>query len=826
MGNATKPEMKPKKGLRVSPKELFTRCDPKQLHFKTTDELDDLTEVLGQKRAAEALEFGTGVERKGFNLFAMGPTGAGKYEAVRDFLERKAAAEATPPDWCYVHNFEETHKPVCLKFPPGTAHKFEREMEQFREDLRAAVQSAFESEDYRRQRQKIEEEYGEKQEQEIGKIREKAKKKDVALVRTPAGLAFAPVKNGEVMPPDEFRDLPEKKREQIESTISKFQEELGKALHQRPKWQREAKARIRELSSRIIDGAVAALVDELKKKYESLPGVQNYLNGIRDDLVEHADQFHSSRDSDHQQQQLAALGIPIPGQQADPLEGIFRRYHVNVLVDHGKTKGAPVIYEDNPTFQNVVGRVEHIAQMGALVTDFTLIKSGALHRANGGYLILDMLKLLLHPYAWEGLKRSLRAGEVQTETLGQMLSLITTVSLEPQPIPLKVKIVLIGERLLYYLLHRFDPDFADYFKVAVDFEEDIHRTEATTRLYARWIATLVRRERLVPFNRPAVARAIEHASRLAGDAEKTSVQMRGLTELLHEADYWARQAKRKTVTAADVQQAIDKRIYRSDRVRERLREESEKGRILIDTDGARAGQINGLSVLQLGDFMFGNPSRITARVRMGTPKVIDIEREAELGGALHSKGVLILSGFLSGRYLPDQPLTMLASLVFEQSYGAIDGDSASSAELYALLSALADAPISQALAVTGSVNQHGDVQAIGGVNEKIEGFFDICRQRGLTGRQGVLIPRSNKPQLMLRKDVVDAARKGRFHIYGIETIDEGIEILTGLRAGERQKDGEFPEGTLNRKVEDRLRAFAERAKAFHTADNAGARSSQ
>ena len=795
------------KKFRIADDKLFHPADLKEVKFETTDDLEVLNEVLGQERASEAMRFGFGINQNGFNLFAMGPTGAGKYAAVRAFLEQKAAKEDAPSAWCYVNNFEEAHRPVYLEFPSGRAQKFQREMERAIEDLEGAIPGAFETEDFRNRRQEIEEELNKKQEEALDLIREEAKKENIALVRTPNGLAFAPMKDEEVMPPNEFNKLPEEEREEIEKKISGFQEELGKAFHQRPKWLREAQEKMKELSREAIQATVNGLLEELKKNYSDLPEIAKYLDAVQADLIDHAEHFHQGKDAD-------PVALLMQQQQPGRTENIFQRYKVNVLVDHCETEGAPVIYESNPTFHNLVGRIEHTAQMGALMTDYTLIKAGALHRANGGYLIIDAMKILNQPYAWDGLKRCLQANAIRTETLGQMLSLITTVSLEPHPIPLNVKVVLLGERLLYYLLYQYDSDFADFFKVAVDFEEDIERTKESSALYARWIATLVKNEKLQPFDKGAVARVLEQASRLAGDAEKVSVQMRSVSDLLREADYWARENKREIVHAADVQKAIDAHIFRSDRTRGRLREEISRGRLLIETDGETVGQINGLSVLKLGNFMFGNPSRITARVRMGAPKVIDIEREVKLGGAIHSKGVLILSGYIAGHFLPDQPLSMLASLVFEQNYGGVDGDSASSAELYALLSALAKVPIRQSIAVTGSVNQHGQVQAIGGVNEKIEGFFDVCKENGLTGKQGVMIPRSNQGELMLRNDVVEAAAEGKFHIYAVETIDEGIEILTSLPAGERDADGNYPEGTINHKVEARLKAFAERAQKF------------
>jgi lon-related putative ATP-dependent protease len=506
------------------------------------------------------------------------------------------------------------------------------------------------------------------------------------------------------------------------------------------------------------------------------------------------------------------MGMPLPPSLAGA--PLFRRYQVNVLVDHGQSQGAPVVYESNPTYDNLTGRIEHMAQMGALVTDFNLIKAGALHRANGGYLILDARQVLLQPYAWDGLKRAIRAREMRIEPLGQALSLISTLSLAPQPVPLDVKVVLIGERLLYYMLYQLDPDFGELFKVEADFNEEMPRTPENNRLYARLIVTIARREQLRPFDRGAIARVIEHSARLSGDAEKLSVHLLSISDLLREADYWASVAGNGAVTAGDVQRAIDAQIHRADRLQEQVQDQIRRGTILIDTTGARVGQVNGLSVVGLGHYAFGQPSRITARVRMGEGKVVDIEREVELGGPIHSKGVFILSSFLGARYAAERPLSLSASLVFEQSYGSVEGDSASMAELCALLSALAQVPVKQAWAMTGSVNQHGEAQPIGGVNEKIEGFFDVCRARGLTGEQGVIIPASNVQHLMLRHDVVEAVQAGQFHVYPMRTVDDAIELLTGVPAGERDAEGNFPEGGINQRVEARLIELAEKQRAF------------
>jgi lon-related putative ATP-dependent protease len=609
------------------------------------------------------------------------------------------------------------------------------------------------------------------------------------------------------MSPENFQQLPEAEREGIEREIATLQQQLQAILRQAPQWEREGREKAKALNREVAIFAVGHLVEELRKKYAAFPQVMEHLNSMEQDVIDNVEFFLNPPEAS-----LAAMmGVPLP--YLPKGSAFFRRYQVNLVVDHSAHQGAPVIYEDNPTYQNIVGHMEYVAQMGALSTDFGLIRAGALHQANGGYLMLDALRVLTHPYAWEGLKRALRSGKIRVESLGQALSLLSTVSLEPEPIPLNVKVVLLGERLLYYLLCQYDSEFNELFKVAADFEEQADRKPENDLLYARLIASLARQEKLLPFDPGAVARVIEHSARITGDAEKLSIHSRTLSDLLREADYWSRAAGHSDVAADDVERAIEAQIHRADRVRERLQEQVLRGMILIDTVGAKTGQVNGLSVLQMGQFIFGHPSRITARARLGRGEVVDIEREVELGGPIHSKGVLILSGFLGARYAADRPLSLSASLVFEQSYGGVEGDSASSAELYALLSALAEVPIKQSLAVTGSVNQRGEVQAIGGVNEKIEGFFDLCQARGLTGEQGVLIPASNVQHLMLRRDVVEAVEADKFRVYPVGTIDQGIEILTGVEAGDRDGEGNFPEGSINHRVEARLIELAEKRKA-------------
>jgi lon-related putative ATP-dependent protease len=779
----------------LAPAQLRRRCDLSAAGFATTDQLQEPDGVLAQARAVEAIRFGIGVRSDGYNLFAMGPDGHGRHTTVRNLLTERAAREPLPSDWCYLFNFETPHKPTRLDLPAGRALQFRQDMQRLVEDLQAAIPGAFETDEYRARRQEIETEFNERQEKGVGAVGEKARRENIALLRTPSGFAFAPIHKDGVMEPDRFRALPEDEQHRFETAIAALQAELEKVIEEVPKWRREAQRKLRELNRQVTRSAVASLIEELRTDWGELPQVRQYLVRVQEDVLDHAEFFRQPKEGE----QPTLFGIPMP--RAEPAESPFRRYQVNVLVEHSKSQGAPVVYEDNPNYGNLIGRIEHIAQMGTLVTDFTLIKAGALHRANGGYLVLDALKLLTQPFSWDMLKRALRSREIRAESPAQSYGLISTVSLEPEPIPLDVKVVLVGERLIYYLMHAYDPEFRELFKVASDFEEDTERGPGTELAHARVIATLARREKLRPLERAAVERVIEQAARQAGDAERLSLHLRGLVDLLRETDYWAQDAGRALATEADVARALEARERRLDRVRHRILQETLRGTLLVSSAGERVGQVNGLSVMQLGGFAFGMPHRITARVRLGGGKVVDIERETELGGPIHSKGVLILSGYLAGRYAARHPLSLAASLVFEQSYSGVEGDSASSAELYALLSALAEAPLRQSLAVTGSVNQHGDVQAIGGVNEKIEGFFDLCEARGLDGSQGVVIPASNVKHLMLRERVIDAVAAGKFHLYAVETVDQGIEILTGM-----------PADRVNRRVEERLLDFAQRAR--------------
>lgn len=789
---------------RLDAAQLYRACDLGELKFTTTADIDAPDEVVGQDRAVDAMQFGFGIRRSGYNLFALGPPGTGRHSLIRDFARRQAAGQAAPDDWCYLFNFDTPHQPKALRLQSGTGCRFAADVAQVIDDLGHALPMAFESDDYRVRSEAIEAETHEHQEQALAGLHQQAESHSMGLFKTPSGFTLGPTKDAKPMAPDEFEALPDAEKERIKEASDALQEELKRILHQVPQWEKEARRKREALNREIAAGVAGQLMDALREGYREVDAVLQYLDAMQADLVENYRHFLPQQPS----------GPSMLGADSDADTPWFNRYRVNSFLAHERNGGAPVVYEDHPTFAKLFGRIEHVARQGTLVTDFTMIHPGALHRANGGYLLLDALEVLSQPFAWAALKRTLKAGEVRIESLAQEISLISTVSLQPEPIPLDLKVVLVGEPMLYYLLSDYDPEFGSLFKVQVDFGTDIDRSGPNEQRFARLIATLARRDALLPFARDAVARLIEQASRRAWDQTRLSADMRRLSDLLQESDYWARRRDADRVAVQDVERAIAAATRRADRLRERLQAETERGTLLIDTDGQRIGQVNGLSVLTLGDFSFGRPSRITARVRVGDGSVVDIEREVEMGGPIHSKGVLILSNFVAGRYALDRPLSLSASLAFEQSYGGVEGDSASCAELYALLSALAELPIKQGLAVTGSVNQHGEVQAIGGVNEKVEGFFDLCNARGLSGDQGVLIPAANVQHLMLRQDVVQAVADRRFAVYAVADIDQGIELLTGIEAGRRDDQGEFPADSVNGRVEARLAGFAESIRSF------------
>ncbi|WP_373017773.1 Lon protease family protein [Thiomicrorhabdus sp.] len=788
----------------VAQDDLYHACSLSNLAFTTTDELEEITEHIGQSRAMEALKFGVDIKHEGYNLFVLGSTGLGKHTTVKELLEEESKQAEAPFDWCYVNNFEHPHKPLVLKLPKGVGRKLQQDMQQFVIDILAAIPAAFESDEYHTAFQALHDEYVRREDQALEEIAAKAERNNIIMVRTSTGWNLGPKnKDGKAMLPEEFEKLPEEEKQIITRVVEEMQDDLKQLLLKIPVWQKETRDKVKDLNREITQLTVTHYADDLQTDYAELDDVKTFMQNAKQDIIDNVELFRKF-----------GAEKKASGQTSNKLPPEFTGYEVNVLVDNAKTEGAPVIFEDNPTYQNLIGRIEHIAQFGTLITDFSLIKPGALHLANGGYLVLDARKVLSSLYAWDGLKRILRSREIKIESLEQVLSLASTTSLQPEPIPVDVKVVLSGSRLLYYLLKQYDPEFDLLFKVAVDFAEDMDRDDTSMELYARMIAALQKQNDLLPLEKGAVERIIEHSSRLAQDSEKVSLHMGHLSDLLKESDYWAKESDREYITRDDVQKVIDTRLYRMDQIRERIQEEILRGTYLVNTSGEAVAQVNGLSVIQLDDYSFGRPSRITATARLGSGKVIDIEREVELGGAIHSKGVMILSSYLAYRYAKERPLALSASLVFEQSYGMIEGDSASAAELCALLSALADVPLKQSLAVTGSVNQHGEIQAIGGVNEKIEGFFDICEARGLTGEQGVIIPASNVKHLMLKASVVEAVENGKFTVYSVTAIDEVMALLTGLEIGVADENGEYPKESLNGMIERQIRKLTELREQF------------
>lgn len=792
---------------RLDPGELVRRCDAGAFTFRTTAELDDLDEIVGHQRAVAAVDFGIAIRARGFNLYAMGPEGIGKYTLIRQFLAARAAAEPVPQDRCYVYNFDDRRRPRTVALPAGVGSRFRDRMAQLTRELRVAIPAALETDRFRTRKQTLEDAAKRRREEALVEFERRALGQGVALVRTPIGVGLAAIREGKVLEATEIERLPDTERQAVRATISALEAELGHMLEREvPRWERDHREAMRRLTEEVTRTAVSHLIDDVRHEFADHPAVVEHLTAVERDVVDNAEEILTASDPG-----VATLLASRP--ETDD-RASFRRYRVNVLVDHSTTIGAPVVFEDHPTQPNLVGRVEHVAQLGTLVTDFTLIRAGALHRANGGYLVLDARKVLTEPYAWDELKRALRGGEIRIETLGERLGLVGTVSLEPEPVPLDVKVILIGDRTVYYLLCALDPDFLELFKVQADFDDELPRTPEQELLIVRFLGTVARREGLRPLDPSGAARMIEHAARLAGDGERISTHLRSLTDVLREADHVAGRAGRGHVEREDVQRAVDAQTWRASRVRERILEAIDRGTILLATDEMAVGQINALTVGQLGEAAFGWPVRITGRVGLGSGEIVDIEREVALGGPIHSKGVLILVGFIAGRYGRTLPLSLHATLVFEQSYAGVEGDSASLAEACALLSAVGEIPIHQAYSMTGSINQAGVVQPIGGINEKVEGFFDVCVARGLTGEQGVVIPSSNVKDLMLREDVVEAVRGERFSIIAVDTIDDALEVLSGMPAGTAAADGAYPDESVNGRVVAGLRRFAEHAREF------------
>ena len=786
----------------LSPEKVRSICDPSLIHCKTTKELVPSDEIIGQERAIRALNFGLGIKERGFNIYVAGLPGTGRTTAAKNFLEEMARKEKVPSDWCYVNDFSHRYEPKAIELPPGNGKEFQKDLRAFIESARMALPKAFESEDYANRRDATIHSIENKRKELIDKINTEAQKDGFAIQTMRVGLVLIPVLKGKPVSDEEFAKLPPKVKEEIEQKRGLLESELRNAMKQVADMEKETSEELQKMNHDVAFYAIGHLVSSLTEKYKEFPDIVGYLRDVQNDILDNLPHFLKEADT--------------PSQVSAPWmkEIQFRKYEINVIVDNSDTKGAPVVTEFNPTYPNLFGRVEKEAQFGALVTDFTMIRCGSLHKANGGYLILRVEELLRNPFSYDGLKRALKNQQIAIEEPEESAGFITTRSLKPKPIPLNVKVVLIGEPSLYQQLYILDTEFNELFKVKAEFDTTMEKTEENLQKYAAFVCTLCQKENLKHLDGAGLARLIEHSARLAEDQQKLSTRFSEIADIAREANFYAAQENSDFVSGTHVTKAIEEKIYRSKLIQDKIQEMIKRGILLIDTSAKHIGQVNGLSVISLGDFEFGSPSRVTASVSLGREGIIDIEREAKTGGPIHTKGVLILSGYLSEMYAQEKPLGLSARLVFEQNYGGIEGDSASSTELYAILSALSGLPIKQNIAVTGSVNQKGEVQAIGGVNEKIEGFFEVCKARGLTGDQGVMIPESNVQNLMLKEEIVKAVEDGKFHIYSVRTIDEGIEILTGVKAGKRLEDRTFEKDTLNYKVDGRLRQMAEKLREF------------
>jgi lon-related putative ATP-dependent protease len=783
---------------------LRAGCDPTTFLFASTADLPPLEGMIGQDRAGRATRFGIGMRHEGYNLFVLGPPATGKTRSMRRVLADVAREAPTPPDWCYVHNFADPYRPVALGLPAGQGRQLRSAMQQLVEDCKTRVPRAFESEAFGHQKSRILEELATRQKAEMEALEHEVEARGFAIVRTPGGLAVAPARGGKPLSEEEFAALPEAEQARVNAAGAAFNERLGATLRRLRDFERDARDAHGKLVEQVAAAAIRPLVQEVRERFVGVDGVARHLEQVEADLIEHAEDFPRLGEA-----------APSPLPFLAPPGAFLERYRVNLLVDRTGSAGAPVVIEDTPSFTNLVGRVEHHVHFGTLVTDFTLLQAGALHRANGGYLLLEVKDVLAHIGAWEALKKAVQNRTVRIEEPFADLRLASATSLAPEPIPLDLKVILVGSPFLYYLLYALDEDFRALFKVKVDFDDSLPRTPEFEMLVARFVGDVCREQGLPHFAADGVARLVEHCSRVVCHQGRLTSRLGELIDLVREAAYWSSQNDHALVRRDDVARAVDEKRQRSNLVEERLARATNEGTIAIATDGETIGQVNGIAVVTLGDHAFGRPMRITARTFLGKPGVVDIEREAKLGGPIHSKGVMILTGFLSGRHARGQPLALSATLTFEQQYEGVEGDSASTAELCALLSSIAGLPLRQDLAVTGSVNQQGDVQAVGGINEKIEGFFDVCRDRGLTGRQGVVIPAANTIHLMLRDDVVEAVRAGRFQVYAVATVDQAIELLSGRVAGAPDAAGRFAGGTFNAAVDATLDANVERLRKMH-----------
>jgi len=787
--------------------ELRPACDPAVFPFQTTAEVEPHLGLIGQDRAIEALKFGLSIESKGFNIVVSGEPGTGRTTAIREYLEGISRGKPPPDEWLYVNNFADPHRPRALRLPPGKGRAFAKAMADMIATARESIPRSFESEDYLRLRDQIITTVQRQREDLFTTLAEHAREQGFLLQGNPAGFFLVPLAEGKPMDDQTFMSLSQEERNELLRRRDELMEELRAAAKQGQAGETEANARLLELQRTVAQTVVETLFDHYFKEFEDYGGIMQYLQEVREDMIANIEVFQRARE------QPPPGFMPLPAPQRE-LQSPFRKYAVNLVVDCSKQECSPVVFESNPSPQRLFGRIEKEAVFGAVVTDFTMIQAGSLHRANGGYLVFDFDDILAYPLSWNELKRTLRTGQITIEEMGERFGFIETKTLRPEPIPWTGKVIAIVRESVYRLLYALDPDLRELFKVKANFDMRIERTRENEMAYAGLIAAVTKREGLPPLSREAVARVVEEGIRLAADHSKLSIRFGDLTDIVREAAYWAQSEGATVVSPEHVVKAIKLREARVNVVEENLQEAIAKQIILVETEGTAVGQVNGLSVVDVGDDVFGQPSRITATVGVGQEGVIDLQREAALSGPIHTKAVLTLQGFLVDRYATEAPLTLTGRLSFEQSYGPVEGDSATCAEVCALLSRLAEVPVKQSLAITGSMDQRGEVQAIGGVNQKIEGFFDVCKARGLTGDQGVIIPASNVQHLMLREDVVEAVRSGKFKVYSVSRIDEALELMTGVPAGERGPDGSFPPDSINGRVQAQLRRFAEQLKAF------------
>ena len=788
----------------LSPEKLRLTCDASFMVCETTEGLTPLTEIVGQERAVRALKFGVSIRDHGFNIYVAGWPGTGRTTAVKNFVEEIARTQPVPSDWCYVNNFSNQYEPKALQLTAGRGKEFQKDVKNLIENIRSALPKAFESEDYSRKREETLRSLESQRKALIDKLNEKAQEEGFVIQSTPIGLLLIPVINGKPVSEEELLTLPQKTKGEIQEKRERLEAQLRNTMRQFLDMERRIHDELKKLNRDVALYSIGHLVDDVSEKYKDATEVEAYLREVQNDILDNLAVFIKGEEAQP----------PSPFQLPWMREAPFKKYEVNVVVDNSNLRGAPVIMELNPTYQNLIGRTEKEAQFGALTTDFTMIRGGALHMANQGYLIVRIEELVRNPFSYEALKRALRDKRIVIEEPEERYGFISIKSLKPQPIPLNTKVIIIGDPYVYQLLFTMDMEFNELFKVKAEFNTTMPRTDENVQQYGAFVCMLCQKENLLHLDGSALAKIVEHSSRQATDQLKLSTRFAEVADIIREANFYALRDNAKKTTGAHIMKAIEEKIYRSRLIQEKIQEMISRGIILIGTEDAVVGQVNGLSVMGLGDFAFGGPSRVTTSLGLGREGVVDIEREAKMGGPIHTKGVLILSGYLNEKFAQDKPLSLSARLVFEQSYEGVEGDSASSTELYAILSALSGLPIKQSIAVTGSVNQKGEVQAIGGVNEKIEGFFEVCKAKGLTGKQGVMIPESNVQNLMLKEEVVNAVKEGKFHMYSVKTIDEGIEVLTGVEAGAPQKDGTFEEGTVNYKVNKRLKDMAEKLREF------------